>query len=462
MASVFKRHGRGPWLIHYVDADGRRRERSSRTTDKRAAERIAADIAERVALRKAGIIDTRTDRFSAAEARPIAEHVAEYAASLRDAGRTQKHATETETLALRTFADAKIERISDVAPSSVLAALGRRRAEGLSLRSLNKALRAMKSFSRWLTRDGRTASDALAHVPGFPEWTDRRRQRRELSPEEIERLMSAAESGPTRFGLTGDDRAMLYRLAAGSGLRASELGSLTRTSFRLDAEPPIVVVEAAYSKRRRRDEQPIHPSLAAVLRPWVATKPADRSVFDVRRIEQKTSRMIAADLEAAGIDAEDEDGRVADFHALRHTYVSRVVRSGATVKEAQTLARHADPTLTIGRYSHVHQDDLSRALDRVATAEKTSGESARVAAGGEIHPQHPQHPQQIPQHLQRESVRSDASGCNDPTSETENANLRESANGVGIRAPLRPPARHFDGRPARTRTEDQRIMSPLL
>jgi len=28
----------------------------------------------------------------------------------------------------------------------------------------------------------------------------------------------------------------------------------------------------------------------------------------------------------------DAAGRVADFHALRHTYISRLVRSGASVK----------------------------------------------------------------------------------------------------------------------------------
>ena len=36
-------------------------------------------------------------------------------------------------------------------------------------------------------------------------------------------------------------------------------------------------------------------------------------------------------------------------HAARHTYVSRVVESGASVKTCQELARHSDPTLTIGR-----------------------------------------------------------------------------------------------------------------
>jgi hypothetical protein len=38
---------------------------------------------------------------------------------------------------------------------------------------------------------------------------------------------------------------MLYRLALTTGLRASELASLTKRSFDLDSTPPTVAVEAA-------------------------------------------------------------------------------------------------------------------------------------------------------------------------------------------------------------------------
>lgn len=44
---------------------------------------------------------------------------------------------------------------------------------------------------------------------------------------------------------------MLYTTAANTGLRARELASLTAGDLYLDAEPPAIVVKAAYSKRRR-------------------------------------------------------------------------------------------------------------------------------------------------------------------------------------------------------------------
>ncbi len=64
---------------------------------------------------------------------------------------------------------------------------------------------------------------------------------------------------------------MLYRLALETGLRASEIRSLTLASFDLIDEngrllpEPTVTVAAAYSKRRREDVQPIRPSFAKEL-----------------------------------------------------------------------------------------------------------------------------------------------------------------------------------------------------
>ena len=49
----------------------------------------------------------------------------------------------------------------------------------------------------------------------------------------------------------------------------------------------------------------------------------------------------------------DADGRCADFHCLRHTFITALAGSGVTPKTAQTLARHSTITLTMDRYTHV-------------------------------------------------------------------------------------------------------------
>jgi len=59
----------------------------------------------------------------------------------------------------------------------------------------------------------------------------------------------------------------------------------------------------------------------------------------------------------------DESGRVADFHAFRHTFISNLVAAGVHPKTAQMLARHSTITLTMDRYTHVATAALSSAVN---------------------------------------------------------------------------------------------------
>src|SRR5262249_19176717 len=63
---------------------------------------------------------------------------------------------------------------------------------------------------------------------------------------------------------------------------------------------------------------------------------------------------------------EGPDGPLyADFHALRHSYIALLDRSGATLKEAMQLARHSDPKLTMAVYGRAQLHDLGAAVDRL-------------------------------------------------------------------------------------------------
>jgi len=160
-------------------------------------------------------------------------------------------------------------------------------------------------------------------------------------------------------------------------------------------------MQAAYSKHRRRDVQPIRRDLADLLGPWLETKPQGRPVFE--SMPDKTAKMMRKDLaeaktkwvmevkspetQKARLDSSflayrDSGGRVADFHALRHTYVSRLVRSGANVKVAQTLARHSTPTLTLGRYAHVEILDQTKALAALPSIDPVPAQREAARATG--------------------------------------------------------------------------------
>ena len=59
----------------------------------------------------------------------------------------------------------------------------------------------------------------------------------------------------------------------------------------------------------------------------------------------------------------DEAGLYADFHALRHSFVSLITQGGVHPKLAQNLARHSDINLTMSRYSDTLLRDKAEALD---------------------------------------------------------------------------------------------------
>ena len=73
------------------------------------------------------------------------------------------------------------------------------------------------------------------------------------------------------------------------------------------------------------------------------------------------------DLQHAGIPRQTAKGKV-DFHALRTTYINLVIASGATVPEAQALARHRTAALTIGVYGRSEDRRLQQLIDTVAGA----------------------------------------------------------------------------------------------
>ena len=98
------------------------------------------------------------------------------------------------------------------------------------------------------------------------------------------------------------------------------------------------------------------------------------------------SRDLGHDLKAAGIPKEGPGGKV-DFHALRTAYINFVLDSGVSVREAQALARHSTPEMTMNVYGRTRDERLSDAVEKVASAVLPEVERAiyvqRQAVGAE-------------------------------------------------------------------------------
>ena len=358
------------WYVRYKDADGQKHQVKG-YTDRAATMALATDLERRAARRGAGIIDRHDEHHR----RPLVEHLQEFQQSLEDKGNTRDHVALTAQRTRSVLEGIRAQRIPDIEASRVADYLARRRRDGLSIESSNHYHRAIRSFCRWLVKDRRTAENPIAHLSLLKPDKDRRHPRRTLTEAEFAALIGAAEGGQTRRGLGGQDRAMLYITAAYTGLRASELASLTPLSFDLDGDPPTVTLAADKSKHREEDIVPLRPDLVSRLRAWFADRPATGPLWPGNWARDKAAgKLLRADLEAAGILYKDASGRFADFHALRHTFVSNLARGGAHPKIAQTLARHKTLDLTLNVYTHTHTGDLVEALAALPPVPATAGD----------------------------------------------------------------------------------------
>jgi integrase len=447
MSRVFKKS-----IVRYLDARGRQvpkgtlgarkvKEKSAKwygrppgaprpvplCGNKTAAQIMLNELVKKAELGKAGL----TDPFEEHRKRPLAEHVADFEASLLAKGGTDKQARQVAARVRRVLAGCRFVFAGDLSASRTmeylaalrrpgavrldpgrdswtkgelaealgvrphclpplvrrhgLAATGRgkkrryprataealaeRLARGASVQTSNFYLQAVKQFCRWMVRDRRMGENPLAHLEASAARADRRHDRRELTEDELRRLLAAArQSGRAFRGLTGWERFHLYATACGTGFRASALASLTPESFDLDAEPPVVTLAARRNKSRVVKVQPLPPDVAGLLRGYLAGKPAGAPLWGgTWASDNKGAEMLRIDLTAAGIPyaVEGPDGPLyADFHALRHTYLTLGGRAGIDLRTLQELAGHSTPALT-ARYSHRRIYDLAGAVGRL-------------------------------------------------------------------------------------------------
>ena len=253
--------------------------------------------------------------------------------------------------------------------------------EPMGVATSNYYLAAAKAFGQWLVRERRWPENPFAHLAALNARVDVRRERRALTSNEFDRLVAAARVGQPFHGLDGRSRSVLYIVASHTGLRVSELASLAPASIDMEGSPPTIAVDASYSKRRRRDILPLRNDVAGLLRQIVADAAGDASGKVPFRKgprmghtdaklwpgtwHRRAAEMLRVDLEAAEIPFADAAGRVADFHSLRHGFITNLARGGVHPKDAQSLARHSTITLTMDRYSHVSISDLTGALERL-------------------------------------------------------------------------------------------------
>lgn len=366
----------GPWWLQYHHR-GRLVRVSLRTRDKRAAEIAAGDVIKKAELRSAGVFDPHAEQ----KVRPLDEHLGEFEAVLVARDVVARYRQERMGT-LRTFAAwAKAKRLGDLDVADASRWVGELAVTGLSARSLNTRITGLKQFGAWLFRTHRLPFDPFSTLERRNEDADPRHVRRALTRDEVDRLLDAARHGSverarafaSKTGLSpayearlrhwGAWRAVIYEIAVGTGLRANELRTLTWGAVDLDRGRARVT--ARFAKSRKEQTVELHDALVGTLRSVRPTAVLPTTPVVPPRCFP-TIRTFDADLATAGIAKTDDAGRVVDFHALRHTFVSRLSEAGVHPRVAMALARHSDLSLTMKHYTDVSLLDLKGAVAKAA------------------------------------------------------------------------------------------------
>ncbi len=332
------------------------------------------------------------DRTRMVSMKTLAEHLDDFKAALAAKDGTDRHVELVTTRAKRIVRECGFKHYGDISASKVATYLAGLRGDakekrGISAQTSNFYLNALKQFCRWMVKDRRAFDTPIDHLDCLNVRLDRRHDRRALTTDELKRLLCAAREGRDRFGVSGEERALCYWLAVETGLRSGEIRSLTRASFVLDGDSPSVTVAAGYSKRRREDTLPLREDLTAALRAFLASRMPQAPAFRISG-KHHVSKLLRFDLEAAGIIYRDDAGRVADFHSLRHTFISNLANGGVHPKTAQLLARHSTISLTMDRYTHSLVGEQSTALAVLPDLSQPSVYEVRATGtGGENGPE---------------------------------------------------------------------------
>jgi len=313
-----------------------------------------------------------------ASRKPLSEHISDFETSLKARGRTEKHIRAQGTILRKMFIDRKFQNWSDITGIAIDRYLIKLKGLALGKCTRNRHLQAVKEFCNWMVWEGRAAMSPVGHLRNEKMLdADRKKVRRVLAPEQLRVLLEVTAQQPARFGLTGCERSLLYRLAIETGLRANQLRTLQVKDCDFDNRQ--ITVRDNTAKGAKTRHQPLKRKTALELQQYVSNKLPETTALYVT---DKTAEMLRADLAAAGIEY-TVDEQDFDFHALRHEHAS-LLSEGRNVspQTVQQSMGHSSMALTYGVYVHPSDEPLRQAIETMPDLTKPSEKSSQQTATG--------------------------------------------------------------------------------
>ncbi len=290
------------------------------------------------------------------------QRIADYLEALASQRLLSPHTVNAYRRDLAMFADfldaEAVTRWGDFTRAQLEAWIAGRREQGLSLRSLQRELSAVRGFYDWLARH----DEAGLH----PARSYRLRRLRQdlpqvLTVDSMQLLLDApAPAEPAEARLWTRDRAIL-ELFYSSGLRLAELAGLRLADLDLGAALVTVL-----GKGRKTRVLPVGRQAVSALQAWLQARPDwlrggdDGWLFLSQRGSRLSERSIQARLQHHALRLGLPQHVYP--HLLRHSFASHMLESSHDLRAVQELLGHSDIRAT-QVYTHLDFQHLASVYD---------------------------------------------------------------------------------------------------
>ncbi len=230
-----------------------------------------------------------------------------------------------------------VAALAALSPADIRAFITTRRQSGLGARGVQRALAAIRSFFRYLAREGIADNPAPKSLrsPRTP-----RTLPRPLSVKDAARVLE--EAGENDIAWLGARDVALLTLLYGAGLRISEALSLKR------GDAPLGETLSIVGKGRKERVVPVLPVISRAIDAYVDACPfqpgPDAPLFLSRTGKPMSPREAQALMQklrgALGLSEK------ATPHALRHSFATHVLAGGGDLRSVQELLGHASLSTT--------------------------------------------------------------------------------------------------------------------
>ncbi|MDF7809624.1 site-specific integrase, partial [Pontiellaceae bacterium B12219] len=333
--------------------------RSLDTKNKLVALKRLDDLYNRLELEQEGLIDS--EKITKSKQDSILLHLSRYISDLEVTASNENYVEATANRLRKLFKECKWSRLNDINPGDFIE-WRKHHFYALSIKTLNEYYSRLNSFVSWLYENGNLSSNPVSKIKRIPLRGRTTFKRRSLTETEIKNLLDAAP----------EDRKQVYIFALSTGLRRKEISNLEAADF--DKETNTLLLRGELTKNGLSQKLMLHREPFEILSHVTKGKEPTEKIFHVPHIDTFKS-----DLKKAGIEIFNSRREKVDFHALRHTFCTRLGRAGISPQIAKSLMRHSDMSTT-QNYTDSGNIGIVEALNMVpAVATNTATKGGQTA-----------------------------------------------------------------------------------